>query len=138
MSIYSNIYIKRNEKASVLINGVGGSDYAYVEIEVKDFFQIHHIYKFLVDKNDAYVIGKLFYSKTEGRGDKAIDNFYDHKIKSYEYFDDPKFTKKMIKEIQSNWYKGRPKESLIKLKKRVLNDLKLIDKELNKKVDDKK
>ncbi len=90
MSIYNNIYMKQNKFSSLLINGVAVSDYAYVQLSFEDYFREHHKYQFMLDIYDAYKLANLLHMKPEATGSDAYPHFLAKKIKSFEYFPEPR------------------------------------------------
>jgi hypothetical protein len=136
MSIYGNIYIKRNKEVELVIDRIAGNDYAFIEIIIADdTFPRHHALRFLIDAEDAYKLGSLLYQKAEGTGTQGMDDWYDNKIKSYEYAESilgltNEEWEKECAENKSKWWQGRTKTNLEDIKKRLLNDIEMIDNEL--------
>jgi len=141
MSIYGNIYIKRNKEVELVIDRIAGNDYAFIEITVTDeTFPRHHALRFLIDTEDAYKLGSLLMQEPEGKGTQGMDDWYDKKISSYEYGESilnlsNEEWLKQVAENKSQWWKGRTKTNLEDIKKRLLDDITSIDNELNKEME---
>lgn len=131
MSIYSNRYVKENRDCKIVINDVVGTDLSLIKISFNGMFTRYRNVSFLMNSIDCYKFVKLLANNTEGQGHKGMDDFYNNKINSYEYFDnlllDENKQVKVIERDMLSRFKATPTEDLMEFKNRLNKKLSNID-----------
>jgi hypothetical protein len=140
MSIYGNVYVKKNKECSLVINAVAGSEFHMVELEFIGDFPRHRNLTFLINSFDGYKLAKLLATKTIGNESQGMDNFYAGKVDSFEYFDNTilqsdKELLAIIHATQNKRFESMPTDELMSIKDREEETLKLINNVLKKRSD---